>query len=301
MKDDITNTFLGISSVSDAVSSVVGDMINALREGEDAMDVFGNSIDDMVANMIKQVFSARIVGPMLEKVWENIDAEIQKRGESFADYYADYQTTLDHINTTTGGTGDGYYFWKNTNGSLEYSNSLWKWQKAMMDGAENLTYQQWQETLQAWADWAKKNLQDATTPTMNDVRRFGTDLQGISPELEGYIGELENILREMGLIKDQTKADALSKLQQGIEGVTEDTAGAIEAYMNIVAQRVFEQNEYLMQIRDIVVGFNLDVQVATIGQMLYQMQQSYQVQQAIQARLDGWSNANGMAVRVEMV
>ena len=105
----------------------------------------------------------------------------------------------------------------------------------------------------------------------------------------------------MGLIKDQTKADALSKLQQGIEGVTEDTAGAIEAYMNIVAQRVFEQNEYLMQIRDIIVGFDLDVQVDTMGQMLLQLQQSYQVQQAIQARLDGWSNSNGMAVRVEMV
>ena len=102
-------------------------------------------------------------------------------------------------------------------------------------------------------------------------------------------------------MNDTVKEQALSKLQQGIEGVTEDTAGAIEAYMNIVSQRVFEQNEYLMQIRDIVVGFNLDVQVATIGQMLYQMQQSYQVQQAIQARLDGWSNANGMAVRVEMV
>ena len=301
MKDDITNTFLGINSVSDAVSSMVGDMIDALREGEDAMGVFGNSIDDMVANMIKQVFSARIVGPMLEKVWNKIDEEIQKRGEKYADYYADYQATLDHIDATTGGTGDGYYFWKDQSGSLWYSNNFWKWQKALKAGAENLTYQQWQETLQAWADWAKENLQDATTPTMNDIHRFGADLQGISPELEGYIGELENILREMGLIKDQTKADALSKLQQGIEGVTEDTAGAIEAYMNIVSQRVFEQNEYLMQIRDIIVNFNLDVQVATIGQILYQMQQSYLVQQAIQARLDGWSNSNGMAVRVEMI
>ena len=301
MKDNITNTFLGINSVSDAVSSMVGDMIDALREGEDAMETFGSSIDDMVANMIKQVFSARIVGPMLEKVWNKIDEEIQKRGEKYADYYADYQATLDHIDATTGGTGDGYYFWKDQSGSLWYSNNFWKWQKAMKAGAENLTYQQWHETLQAWADWAKENLQDATTPTMNDIHRFGADLQGISPELEGYIGELENILREMGLIKDQTKADALSKLQQGIEGVTEDTAGAIEAYMNIVSQRVFEQNEYLMQIRDIIVNFNLDVQVATIGQILYQMQQSYLVQQAIQARLDGWSNSNGMAVRVEMV
>ena len=113
-------------------------------------------------------------------------------------------------------------------------------------------------------------------------------------EMEG----LEDVLRELGLMNASKQ---LSALQQGIQGITEDTAGAIEAYMNIVSQRIFEQNDYLMQIRDIMVGFDLDVQVATIGQILLQLQQSYQVQQAIQARLDGWSNANGMAVRVEMV
>ena len=118
----------------------------------------------------------------------------------------------------------------------------------------------------------------------------------INDDLANLYGALEIAF---GVNSEQEKN--LSELQQGIQGINEDTAGAIEAYMNIVAQRVFEQNEYLMQIRDIIVNFNLDVQVATIGQILYQMQQSYLVQQAIQARLDGWSNSNGMAVRVEMI
>jgi hypothetical protein len=44
-----------------------------------------------------------------------------------------------------------------------------------------------------------------------------------------------------------------------------------------------------------------DVKVASLSQILLQLRDSYQVQQAIRVRLDGWSNSNGMAVRVEMV
>lgn len=300
MKNDVTNSFLGISSVKDAVGSMMDDIVDALRNGEDAMGSFNDSIDDMIANMIKQVFLARILGPMLEKIWDKIDADIQKRGEAYADYYADYQATLDHIDTTTNNTGNGYYFWKDQSGSLWYSNSWWKWQQAMREGAENLTYQQWHDILQGWADWAQEHLEDATTPTMADVRRFGTDLRQVAPELEGYMDELENILREMGLIKDATSEEALSKLQQGIQGVTEDTAGAIEAYMNIVAQRVFEQNLYLQEIRDHLNNFDLDVQLGTLSQMLLQLQQSYQVQQNIESILTGVLNPSGRAIVVEL-
>jgi hypothetical protein len=171
---------------------------------------------------------------------------------------------------------------------------------ALREGAENLTYQQWHDILQGWADWAQEHLEDATTPTMADVRRFGTDLRQVAPELEGYMDELENILREMGLIKDATSEEALSKLQQGIQGVTEDTAGAIEAYMNIVAQRVFEQNLYLQEIRDHLNNFDLDVQLGTLSQMLLQLQQSYQVQQNIESILTGVLNPSGRAIVVEL-
>lgn len=147
-----------------------------------------------------------------------------------------------------------------------------------------------------------ENSEGGSEITMNELKQLKNLIgdksiaEQINDDLANLYGALEIAF---GVNSEQEKN--LSELQQGIQGVNEDTAGAIEAYMNIVAQRVFEQNEYLMQIRDIIVNFNLDVQVATIGQILYQMQQSYLVQQAIQARLDGWSNSNGMAVRVEMV
>ena len=238
---------------------------------------------------------------MLEKIWDKIDADIQSRGESYADYLAQYQASLDHIMTNTNDTGDGYYFWKDANGSLWYSNNYWRYTSAaMQEGFEKLTYEQWKGIITGWRDWSQNALEEATTPTMNDVRTYASQLRNVSPELEAYIGELENILREMGLIKDTTKDQALSKLQQGIQGITEDTAGAIEAYMNIVSQRVFEQNVTLEQIRDTLLGFNLDVQVATASQMLLQLQQSYQVQQSIENILQNVLTPTGRAFTVEL-
>ena len=104
----------------------------------------------------------------------------------------------------------------------------------------------------------------------------------------------------LGIGKGSGNAN-LSALQQGIQSITEDTAGALEAYMNSVSQQVYYQSDILTQIRDAVVMFNTDVQVATIGQILLQLQASYQVQMTIQNTLAGWSSPNGQSVRVEMI
>lgn len=92
----------------------------------------------------------------------------------------------------------------------------------------------------------------------------------------------------------------LSALQQGIQSITEDTAGALEAYMNSVSQQVYLHSELLTQIRDAVVMIDSDSQIGIQAQMLLQLQQSYAIQVAIQGILLGWSNPSGMAMRVEL-
>ena len=99
----------------------------------------------------------------------------------------------------------------------------------------------------------------------------------------------------------ESSKNELSALQQGIQSVSEPTANAIEAYMNGVSQQVYYQSDLLTQIRDAVVGFNLDVQVASMSQILLQLRSSYEMQTAIHSMLEGWSSPNGMSVRVEMI
>jgi hypothetical protein len=71
--------------------------------------------------------------------------------------------------------------------------------------------------------------------------------------------------------------------------------------MNGVSQQVYLHSDLLTQIRDAVVGMDMDVQVATQAQMLLQLQQSYAVQMAIQGILEGVLTPSGRAFSVELV
>ena len=138
--------------------------------------------------------------------------------------------------------------------------------------------------------------------TMNELKRI-KELIGDKSISEAINQDLKNLYGALGIAYGSGKdsGQTLSNLQQGIQSITEDTANALEAYMNGVSQQVYLHSELLTQIRDAVVTLDLNVQTATIGQILLQLQQSHQVQMAIQNILMGWSNASGLAMRVEMI
>lgn len=166
-----------------------------------------------------------------------------------------------------------------------------------------------------------ENSEGGSEITMNELKQLKNLIgdksiaEQINDDLANLYGALEIAF---GVNSEQEKN--LSELQQGIQGINEDTAGAIEAYMNIIAQRVFEQNQYLMDIRDAIVldgsvaqldamkqlkdsvdGIDSDSQLGTLSLMLLQLQQSYQVQSSILALLNRWDNPAGTAIKVEMV
>ena len=115
--------------------------------------------------------------------------------------------------------------------------------------------------------------------------------------MQENMAEIQNLLKELGLMK----STSLSALQAGIQGITEDTAGAIEAYMNIVSQRMFLHTDLLTEIRDAVQSFDMDIQVATLGQILLQLQASYQAMMAMRTMMENWTVASGNGIRVELI
>lgn len=104
----------------------------------------------------------------------------------------------------------------------------------------------------------------------------------------------------LSVVGTSTSSGNLSALQQGIQSISEDTASALEAYMNGVSQQVYLQSDILTQIRDAVVGFDMDVQLGVFSQMLLQLQQSYVVQQNIERILQNVINPSGRAFMVEL-
>lgn len=261
--DDITNNLLGISSIGDAVENMVGVVIDALRSGEDAIGAFNESIDDMIVNLIKKFVATKMLAPIFEKAWDAVQERIMARK-----------------------TGEEYARLVKREAAFRPYADVYK-----KTGAMRYYYEEWVK--------AKEELAKYDEVTKDDLRYYIDVLNGLKGEGQGLVDFTEELLKEYGLGKTGDKE--LSALQQGIQSITEETANAIEAYLNGISQQVYLHSDLLTQIRDAVVALDADVQTTTQAQMLLQLQQSYQVQMSIQGILEGWSNPNGMAVRVEMV
>lgn len=307
--DEIVNNLLGISSVGDAAESLMDGFVEALRNGEDAMAAFNEDIDDMIANMVKKMLVSKIIQPWLDAQWQTIQDEINKRGGNLADELADETLKLERARATDttdknslvdalralGLSEEEIYrlYHYNEDGSYDVgaigaANRLKAaYEKALKEAEER------QAELQ-------KQLAEATAVTLDDVTDYGMLLRSGSDTMQSKIEEVKHILETLDLMK-LSGEDTLSNLQQGVQSVTEDTAGAIEGYLNGVSQQVYLHSDLLTQIRDYIAAFDINAQTSIQAQMLLQLQQSYTVQMAIQGILEGWNNPSGQAVRVELI
>lgn len=120
----------------------------------------------------------------------------------------------------------------------------------------------------------------------------------LGKELIPLINEdLKNLMGQLGIeFGSGVKDAALSSLQKEIQSVSEETAGAIEAYMNMVSQQVFQQTTIMQGIWDMT-----NVNAGTMSQMLLQMRSSYQILQAIQVWTVNISTAAGNGVNVRIL
>lgn len=123
-------------------------------------------------------------------------------------------------------------------------------------------------------------------------------MQGVVPDMAKDINEiLKGLMGSLGIeFGSGVKDAALSSLQKGIQSVSEETAGAIEAYLNMVSQQVFQQTTIMQGIWDMT-----NVNAGTMSQMLLQMRSSYQILQAIQVWTVNISTAAGNGVNVRIL
>ena len=275
---EIVNSLLGITSVGNAAEELVSSMISAFRNGEKFMDEFQQSFDDMIDNMVMKSIVGKVIGERLNKMFQQVEAKVKERAENILISHNYVYDTPDWVN--------------------DYTKTAKEWHDDLMKEYESGKYtEQGKELIKRALDRINKIMEQSDAITPSDVEEVRNMANGWKDNVKA---EFQMWMDAFGIRYGQDSNKELSALQQGIQGITEDTAGAIEAYMNIVAQRVFEQNLYLQEIRDHLNNFDLDVQLGTLSQMLLQLQQSYQVQQNIESILTGVLNPSGRAIVVEL-
>lgn len=222
LKEDVMNTLLG-SEIKSAAEDFVDTWVQAWREGETTLDAIAEKMDDMIFNLIKKAATSKIVGKLLQPLYDMVDQYTSKGSE----------------------------------GGVELTTNELKALAVLSD-------------------------------------KLGID---INNALGVFYGNLENL----DIVSKNIKDNELSALQQGIQGITEDTASALEAYMNSISQQVYLHSDLLMQIRDAVVAMDGDIQLSTQAQMLLQLQNSYILMQSMHSMMNGWTIPSGAGIRVELI
>ena len=304
------NNLADISSFGDLFQSMIDEMIDAFKQGEDAMKVFSEKWDAMIDSLVGKMIYQQIVSVLtkdLEKVTQGV---IEKYTKNISKSIAETQEHIDYLRSIDPGDISEWIY-ENDNAwfnqilqNLGFSESfnatpnkrMWfndAWNKGWLHQIADAYFQMLQNSLNVLNDESEKASLEATKELIPTLTEWGKTIQ------EG--GYLQDIFDRIQDIVTPSNNAQLSALQQGIQGITEDTAGALEAYMNGVSQQVYLHSDLLTQIRDAVIGFNMDASLGVQSQMLFELQQSYAVQTAIKNILGSWSSANGLAVKVEMV
>lgn len=287
---EIVNDLMG-TDVASFAEDLVSSMIDAFREGEDYMKIFSDKFDEMIDSMIMKMIVSRVLTTYMDNLWETIDERINARSEKEADAYAKAQEANSTIKSLSDGEVLSRMGYSDYDISIMHSTNPAKLKKLAED---------YRKAAEAEEKSTKQALDAVSTINDSDITWLMEQVSKTSPAIAEQLKELISQYYTFG-DKATSDGEKLSGLQQGIQGVTEETANALEAYMNGVSQQVYLHSDLLTQIRDAVVGFDLDVQTATVSQILLQLQNSYQVQMSIQSILSGWSNPSGMAMRVEMI
>ena len=292
---NIVNDLLGISSVGDFAENLVSSMIQAFKQGEDYMKVFEESFDDMVDNMIMKAIVSRLIGDFINQIFDRINQNVKNSENA-----QKAQSEIDKIAKERSDVEDAIQ-----KREQEYAD-LKKWFDKGMYGDTKQALETTLKQLYAKRDELDNQMSGAIdaynaaiAPTPEDI----SDIQDMVAQGKQGIKEKFDAWMELfGIQFGQNAGDTqLSALQQGIMGITEETAGALESYMNSVSQQVYYQSDILTQIRDILVNFGGDVTIATNAQILLQLQNGYILMQTMTSLMQGWTNPSGNGIRVELL
>lgn len=285
---EIVDDLMG-TDVASFAENLVSSMIDAFKQGEDYMQVFSDKFDEMIDNMIMKSIVSRVVSQYLDQIWDSIDERINDRSKKESEDYANAQNKLANVLNMSDEELSKYMALERGGG--DFHTTMRELSKITQNDIA-----EYRKAAELEEKAAKERLDAAAAFTGSDVDYIMGQITEIMPELGQ---KLKDILGEYYKYGESSETQ-LSSLQQGLQSMSESTAGALEAYANSISQQAYLRNDLLTQIRDTIMSFDMDVQLGVFSQMLLQLQQSYQVQQNIESILTGVLNPSGRAIVVEL-
>lgn len=252
--------------------------LEAFQETGDGLSGLQESFDDFMENYVKQQILLRLSDKFLKPMFEEFDSLIATRTDmeqEDQERYFELQAQITKLRNTA-------------NNSVV--KSVAKKANAAADEIENS--EEYKKLQEAWTDFLKPN--DINTEAIKD---WSDRMQGVFGE---YNEAAEEIFNQIGW-EPGGKAN-LSALQQGIQGITETTAEALEALLNSIRFFVSQQTTDITAIRNLLdARYSLESQAET-NPMLIELKAQTGYLEIISDRIDRVfapnSNSRGAGLRV---
>lgn len=252
--------------------------LEAFQETGDGLSGLQESFDDFMENYVKQQILLRLSDKFFGKMFEEFDEIIATKTpmeQEDQERYFELQAQITKLRNTA-------------NNSV--IKSVAKKANAAADEIENS--EEYKKLQEAWTDFLKPN--DINTEAIKD---WSDRMQGVFGE---YNEAAEEIFNQIGW-EPGGKAN-LSALQQGIQGITETTAEALEALLNSIRFFVSQQTTDITAIRNLLdARYSLESQAET-NPMLIELKAQTGYLEIISDRIDRVfapnSNSRGAGLRV---
>lgn len=252
--------------------------LEAFQETGDGLSGLQESFDDFMENYVKQQILLRLSDKFFGKMFEEFDSLIATRTDmeqEDQERYFELQAQITKLRNTA-------------NNSVV--KSVAKKANAVADEIENS--EEYKKLQEAWTDFLKPN--DINTEAIKD---WSDKMKEVFGE---YNEAAEEIFNQIGW-EPGGKAN-LSALQQGIQGITETTAEALEALLNSIRWFVSQQTTDITAIRNLLdARYSLESQAET-NPMLIELKAQTGYLEIISDRIDRVfapnSNSRGAGLRV---
>lgn len=302
--ESIVNEMLGISGVAGFAEDLVSSMISAFKEGEDYMDVFNDKWDDMIDHMIMKLVVGKVIGDYFNDLFKQMEEIVEERTRKDANEYTNLVAARDAGAATMSNSKLREYLIMQRMQNLGYTNS-WDWfeqdqrgYSAFVKSLSDDYLNNYRKALNENIAIAERNLKEASdVATYESYELLLNSREGA----EERVKMLKDILAQYGIKFGEGTNKELSQLQQGIQGITEDTAGALEAMLNGISQQVYLHSDILIEIRDVLRSFDYDVRTGVQAQILLELQTGFQTVNAMRTMMENWQTAAGNGIKVEIL
>lgn len=210
------------SKVFDSISSMASELsnaiVNAFKNGENAATAWGNTVDDIILNIVKNMFAVKYIEPMIQEAFDKLDNDVDISGAK----RIERQAAINKANVDIKNIEDE---WRRRGLDIVSEGNREKFMQAQPEYQEYIKIQKEIAQNQAEIDRLNEVTQKEQLDALKDTGKF---IKEQFPEMQE---KWDAMSEGAGITPGSTTAEGITKSTQSL---TEETGNLLASYTNAI-------------------------------------------------------------------